>query len=81
MMPVFINSISARALLDTGSSCCLISGALYRKILSKMGKPQVNPKPQKGFRRLLTADTSPMEVTATLQADLKIQGLIIPFLF
>jgi hypothetical protein len=46
-----------------------------------MGKPQVNSRPQTGFRRLLTADASPMEVTATLQADLKIQGLIIPFSF
>jgi hypothetical protein len=81
MMPIFINSISARALLDTGASCCLVSGTLYRKILSKMRKPQVNSRPQTEFRRLLTADASPMEVTATLQADLKIQGLIIPFSF
>jgi hypothetical protein len=33
-----------------------------------MGKSQVNPKPQNGFRRLLTADTSPMEVTRGVNA-------------
>jgi hypothetical protein len=81
MMPIFINSVSARALLDTGSSCCLISGTLYRKILSKTRKLQANSIPHTGLRKLLTADASPMEVSATLQADLKIQGLIIPFLF
>jgi hypothetical protein len=81
MMPIFLNSVPARALLDTGSSCCLISGILYRKILSKTRKSQANSFPHTGLRKLLTADASPMKVSATLQADLKIQGLIIPFLF
>jgi hypothetical protein len=81
MMSIFINSVPARALLDTGSSCCLISGILYQKILSKTRKSQANSFPHAGLRKLLTADASPMKVSATLQADLKIQGLIIPFLF
>jgi hypothetical protein len=81
MMPIFINSVPARALLDTGSSCCLISGTVYRKILSKTRKLQANSIPHTGLRKLLTADASAMEVSATLQADLKIQRLIISFLF
>jgi hypothetical protein len=81
MMPIFIISVPACALLDTGSSCCFISGNLYRKILAKTRKLQANSIPHTGLRKLLTADASPMEVSATLQADLKIQGLIIPFLF
>jgi hypothetical protein len=44
-------------------------------------KPQVNSFRHTGHRKLLTADASPMEVIATLQADLKIQGLTILFSF
>jgi hypothetical protein len=32
-------------------------------------------------RKLLTANTSPMEVTASFEADLKIHGLVISFVF
>jgi hypothetical protein len=81
MMPIFINLVPACALLDTGSICCLLSGILYWKILLKTRKSLANSFPRKGLRKLSTADASPMGVSSTLQADLKIQGLIIPFLF
>jgi hypothetical protein len=54
-------------------------GDSLSKILSKMKNSQANSFRHTGHRKLLTADASPMEVIATLQADLKIQGLTIPF--
>jgi hypothetical protein len=46
-----------------------------------MKNPQVNSFRHTGHRKILTADASPMEVIANLQADLKIRGLTILFSF
>ena len=70
-----------RALVDSGASCSLLSGKLYQKLLAKRGQkgPQLVHKTEN--RKLLSADSSPMTVTASVEADVKINGLVIPFNF
>lgn len=81
MIPVYVGSIPVHALIDTGASCSLLSGKLYQKLLSRRGFKGTTPIHKFENRKLLAADSSPMRVTASVETEVKINGLVIPFDF
>lgn len=80
-IPVFVNSLPAQGLVDTGAACSIISGKLYRRILNSMKNGASQLVSRSENRNLLTADTSPMKVTASVDTEIKINGLLIPYTF
>jgi hypothetical protein len=75
MIPIFINQIPARALVDTGADISMISGKMYNK-LSRGMKTDQN---MKNTKTVLTADATPLKITAIVEVEIKISGLRIPF--
>ena len=82
MIPVYVNSVLARCLVDSGASHCICSGEFYRKILKRKGEGSAEPLvARKEKRELLAADNSRMPVLISFDAEIKINGLSIPVYF
>jgi hypothetical protein len=75
MIPIFINQIPVRALIDTGADISLISGRIYNKISKNIKAGDRN----KNTKTVLTANATPLKITAETEVELKINGLRIPF--
>jgi predicted aspartyl protease len=75
MIPIFINQIPVRALIDTGADISLISGRIYNKISKNIKAGDRN----KNTKTVLTANAKPLTITAETEVELKINGLRIPF--
>jgi hypothetical protein len=75
MIPIFINQIPVRALIDTGADISLISGRIYNKISKNIKAGDRN----KNAKTVLTANATPLKITAETEVELKINGLQIPF--
>jgi hypothetical protein len=75
---VFItaNFQKVRALVDTGASRSCISSSLVQKL-----KLKYNPIKTGDARVLFSVDNSAIKTEGTVDIDLKIQGLVIPFEF
>ena len=81
MIPVYVNSVPARCLVDSGASHCICSGDFYRKLAKKKegGADKLVTRSEK--RELLAADNSRMQVSISFDAEIKINGLTVPITF
>src|SRR5208282_2379633 len=81
MIPVYVNSVPARCLVDSGASHCICSGEFYRKLLKKKEGSAEKLVIRSENRELLAADNSRMPVSISFDAEIKINGLAIPITF
>lgn len=75
MIPVFINQIPARGLIDTGADCSLMSERFYRKISKGVKNREKKFTP----RKILMANATPLKILLETDVEIKINGLQIPF--
>jgi hypothetical protein len=71
-----INHIKSRLLLDTGASKSCISLSFLKRL-----KLEAKPLNTGDIRRLFTANQTSIEIVGTIDLDVRIQGLLIPFTF
>ena len=82
VIPVYVNSVPARCLVDSGASHCICSGDFYRKVLTRKSEGNAETLvARKEKRELLTANNSRMAVLNSFDAEIKINGLTIPITF
>ena len=74
-----MNSLPLIGLVDSGASCSILSGRTFERLKKTSNRLQL--KQSKRHTRLLSADASPMLVSADVDVDLKIGGLSLPFTF
>ena len=66
LIPVYVNSVPARCLVDSGASHSVCSGELYRRVLKRKGDGNNEPLViRKENRELLSADSSAMPAVAS----------------
>ena len=75
MIPVYVNSVPARCLVDSGASHCICSGEFYRKLVKKKEGSAEKLVIRNENRELLAADNSRMPVSISFDAEIKINGL------
>jgi hypothetical protein len=71
-----INHVKYRLLLDTGASKSCISLSFLKRL-----KLEAKPLNTGDIRRLFTANQTSIEIVGTIDLDVRIQGLLIPFTF
>ena len=71
------------ALVDTGASVSMISNKFFNCLVQKhrINPTGTRPVARTEFRKLISADASPLNVIASVDTDVKINGIIIPFSF
>ena len=76
LIPAYLSAVPGRVLVDTGSTCSILSGEMYQRILRK--GTRMRQLPMRRRVRMTSADKSPMEVKATVEIDVKNRGRKLP---
>jgi len=81
LIPAFINCVPTSCLIDNGATIGMISNALFQKLvkLHRINPTGTQPVAKPERRRLVSADGSPLQVIASVDVDIKLNGVIVPF--
>ena len=74
MIPIYINQVPARALVDSGADISILNGRLYDKISKGVTK-----RANLFRKKIFTANAAPLNIETAVETEVKINGLQIPF--
>jgi O-acetyl-ADP-ribose deacetylase (regulator of RNase III)/transposase InsO family protein len=81
LISAYVNSVPTSVLIDTGATETMLSNKIFQlpvrkhKINPNGTEPVVQPEPCK----LISANGSPLQVLGSVEVDIKLNGVIIPF--